>query len=102
MLVLLKNILPNNYPIDLIKLIKEYTCDCSENICNFCNISFASCHLKRCAGCHYRSCEKESCPIFEIKFTITYTYCHKEIQCAHSCPNCETSNIEYELDEIDY
>lgn len=89
MLRLLNNNLPNKFPIDLIKLIKDYTCDCEQHFCNFCDLSFSHCHLTRCATCYSRSCEKKSCPKLDIKFIISYTYSHKEIKCSNSCPNCE-------------
>ena len=95
-------ILPNNYPIDLIKLISNYTCDCETHRCTFCDNYFTSCQLKRCTKCHSKSCGLNICPQFQTSYVITYTYSHKEIHCTRSCLNCQSPPFpENLLDEID-
>lgn len=88
MLNILENILSNDFPIDLIKLITTFVCNCENYLCNFCNEQLPNCYLKWCANCKKKSCGDKSCPKFKVDFIMCYSYLHKEIKCCHKCPDC--------------
>ena len=86
--IILEDILPKNYPIDLINLITSYVCDCHLTKCNYCKVSFSDCCLQVCALCKNRSCGLNKCLKFNVDFIMTYASTHKELKCCHKCPEC--------------
>ena len=86
---ILENVLPKNIPMDLIKIISKYTCDCEEKKCNFCEKYITDCYLTICISCKLRSCCYKMCPKFETSIIISYANnYHKEIKLCRKCDLC--------------
>jgi hypothetical protein len=85
---MLEHYLNSTYPMDLIKLIESFICDCDYYKCNFCDNLFTCCYLKICASCKKRTCCDKECPKFPVDFIMTYSGKDTKIMCCHKCGNC--------------
>ena len=91
---LIFNILKDNLldiPIDIIKEVMSFVCNCEIKKCNFCNENQIECNLIICASCKQYSCNGLNCPKFNISFIIQYDEdLHKIRKCCSRCENCLT------------
>ena len=85
---ILESNLPKDYPMDLIKLISKFTCDCPNIKCNFCNDKISKCYLTICVLCKNRTCGRGSCSRYPVDFLVTYSRMHKKLKCCNKCPEC--------------
>lgn len=89
---ILKENLNDNFPLDLINLIKKYICDCPNILCNFCNRKFSKCYLNYCISCRNRTCGENNCKKFQVDYLIIYSNIDERFKCCHKCINCKIIN----------
>ena len=78
----------SKFPMDLIKIIQSYICDCDCRECSFCGCQIFLCYLTYCAKCKRKTCNSGVCPVFSVDMVLQYT-AHKELKACKKCFYCE-------------